>query len=299
MDRFQELRCLVAVVDAGSFVAAAAQLGLSKAAVSRQLGELEQRLGVRLLQRTTRRLSLTDEGQRFQLRARELLAGLDEAEAELSSQAAAPSGSVRVTAPLTFGVLQLGPLWGRFAARFPQVRLDITLADQVVDLVDEGYDLAVRISRLPSSTLVSRRLATTRVVLCASPQYLALHGSPTTVAELAAHRVIAYRYSTGGDDWQFAGPTGAVSVKTRPILQTNNGDTCRLAALDHQGIILQPDFLVGADLQRGDLVELLPAYRSLELGIYAVYPSRKHLPQKVRVLVDFLVEAFRQPSWQA
>lgn len=297
MDKVQEMSSFVAVVEAGSFVAAADATGLSKAAVSRHVADLEQRLGVRLLQRTTRRLSLTDEGHTFFARAKELLAAIDEAESDIAARTGEPQGLLRVNAPLTFGVLHLAPLWGRFAAAHPKLTLDVTLGDRIVDLIEEGYDLAVRITNLPSSVLVSRKLASTRVVLCASPGYLERHGTPAHPRELAAHRVISYSYWSTRDEWNFTGPEGPVAVRTTPRLHTNNGDTCRAAALDDQGIILQPDFLVGADLQRGALVELMPAYRSITLGIYAVYPSRKHLPLKVRRMIDFLVEAFRSPPW--
>ena len=297
MSKLQEMSSFVAVVEAGSFVGAANATGMSKAAVSRHVGELEQRLGVRLLQRTTRRLSLTDEGRTFFARAKELLGAIDEAESELTSRAGEPSGLIRVNAPLTFGVLHLAPLWGPFAAANPKVALDITLSDRVVDLVDEGYDLAIRITTLPSSMLVSRKLASTRMVLCASPRYLKRHGKPKHPQELADHSVISYSYWSTGDEWRFTGPKGPASVRTKSRLHTNNGDTCRKAALAHQGVILQPDFLIGDDLRRGDLIELMPTYRSIELDIHAVWPSRKHLPLKTRRLIDFLAEAFRSPTW--
>jgi len=245
MDRFLEMQTLVAVVDAGSFVKAADSLGLSKAAVSRYVADLEARLGVRLLQRTTRRLSLTEAGQVFYTRSKELLAGVDEAEAELTSRSGAASGLLRINAPVTFGILHLAPLWGLFRSQYPDVALDLTLADRVVDLVEEGYDMAIRIATLPSSTLVSKRLASTRMLLCASPAYLAAHGTPLHPRELAGHAVIAYTYWAAKDEWHFDGPEGTVSVTTRPCIHANNGDTCRAAALAHQGIILQPSFLVG------------------------------------------------------
>ena len=298
MDKFQEMASFVAVVEAGSFVGAADATGLSKAAVSRHVAELEQRLGARLLHRTTRRLSLTDDGQLFFTRAKEMLAAIDEAESEISSRSGEPSGLLRINAPLTFGVLHLAPLWGRFAQLYPKVSLDIELSDRVVDLVEEGYDLAVRITNLPSSQLVSRQLASTRMVACASPQYLALHGTPAHPDELAQHEVISYSYWAARNEWTFTAPDDSlVTVRTHARIHANNGDTCRAAALDHQGIILQPDFLVADDLRRGDLVELLPTYRAMTLGIHAVYPSRKHLPIKTRRLVDFLVEAFAAPVW--
>jgi DNA-binding transcriptional LysR family regulator len=296
MNKVQEMASFVAVVDAGSFIRAADASGLSKAAVSRHVNDLEQRLGVRLLHRTTRRLSLTAEGQAFHARCKELLASVDEAESEITAQSA-PSGLLRVNAPLTFGVLHLAPLWGRFVELYPKVSLDVTLGDRVVDLIDEGYDLVVRITAMTGSMLVSRKLATTRMVLCASPGYLANHGTPMHPSELGSHRAIAYTYWATRDEWEFTGPDGAVSVSVKACIHTNNGDTCRLAALDHQGIILQPTFLVGEDLRRGTLVELMPDFRSIELGIHAVYPTRKFLPLKVRRLIDFLASAFRDPPW--
>jgi DNA-binding transcriptional LysR family regulator len=172
------------------------------------------------------------------------------------------------------------------------------LSDRAVDLVEEGYDLAVRIATSPGSNVVSRKLASTRVVLCASPPYLKTHGAPRHPRDLADHTIISYTYWSGGDEWAFDGPQGAVSVKVRSRIHANNGDTCRTAALAHQGIILQPDFLIGEDLRAGTLVELLPQFRSVDLGIHAVYPTRKHLPLKLRRLIDFLVAAFRSPSWQ-
>lgn len=298
MDRFQEMASFVSVVDAGSFVGAADASGLSKAALSRHVATLEQRLGVRLLNRTTRRLSLTDDGQRFHARARELLGTLEEIESEASSSTSEATGLLRINAPLTFGVRHLAPLWGRFAQRHPKVSLDISLNDRVVDLVEEGYDLAVRITDLPSSQLVSRKLASTRIVACASPHYLQAHGHPAHPRELAQHRVVAYSYFSSRDEWTFEGPDGQVSVRTRPFMQSNNGDTCRMAALDGQGIILQPDFLIGGDLASGELVEVMPQYRAGEIGIHVVYASRKHLPGKTRMMVDFLVEAFRKPGWR-
>jgi DNA-binding transcriptional LysR family regulator len=292
MDKFLEMQTFSAVVDAGSFVKAAEVLGLSKAAMSRYVGELETRLGVRLLQRTTRRLSLTEEGQVFYARCKELLSGVDEAEAEITSRSGTASGLLRINAPVTFGILHLAPLWGQFRSQYPQVSLDVTLADRLVDLVDEGYDVAIRIATLPSSTLISKRLTSTRLILCASPEYLQKSGVPTQPAELATHAVISYNYLSTRDEWHFEGPQGQVSVKTQPCIHTNSGDTCRAAALAHQGIILQPSFLVGNDLEIGNLVELMSEFHALELGIYAVYPTRKHVSPKVRALIDFLAAHF-------
>jgi len=297
MDRFLELRSFTEVVDAGSFVAAADQLGLSKAAVSRHVAELEARLGVRLLHRTTRKLSLTDEGEVFYARSRQVLADLGEAEAELTSRSREAVGQLRVSAPVSFGIQHLAPVWGQFRQKHPKVVLEVNLSDRIADIAEEGFDVAIRIARLPSSTLVSRQLAETRMVLCASPQYLKRAGKPAHPSGLAQHAVVAYSYWSERDTWEFDGPEGRVSVRTDPWLRTNNGDVCRAAALQHQGIILQPTFIVGADLAGGKLVEVLPRYRSLTLGIHAVYQSRKHLTPKVRLLVDFLVRWFREERW--
>ena len=297
MDRFQEMRALAAVVDAGSFVGAADELDISKAAISRQVADLEARLGVRLLNRTTRRLSLTEDGEVFYSRAKELLGSLEEMEAEVAARRGQAVGVLKVTAPVSFGLLQLAPKWPGFMAKHPQVRLEVMLADRFVDLVEEGVDLAVRIARLESSSLVSRKLSSTRLVLCASPKYLKRHGRPRHPADLARHAVIAYSLLSVGDDWQFTGPEGLVQVRVEPRMRTNSGDTCRAAALGHEGIVLEPSFMVADDIAAGTLVQLLPEYRSLELGIYAVYPSRKFVAPKVRALIDYLAESFRERTW--
>ncbi|RJG01958.1 LysR family transcriptional regulator [Noviherbaspirillum sedimenti] len=299
MDKFQEMQSFVAVVNAGSFVKAADTLGTSKAAVSRHVAELEQRIGARLLNRTTRKLSLTDDGEAFYHHCVEILESIDEAEAVLSARSGEASGRVRVSAPVTFGIAYLAPLWGKFLALHPRVTLDVSLSDRTVEPVEEGYDLVIRISQAPHPTLIGRQLASSRVVLCASRAYLQKHGEPLHPHELAGHDVISYSYWSSRDEWRFEGPHGPAQVTVRSRLTANNGDTCRAAALEHQGIILQPDFLVGEDLRSGRLVELMPDYRSAELGIYALYASRKQLPLKLRHLIDFLAEAFRQPVWRA
>ena len=293
------MRAFAAVVDAGSFVGAAEALQVSKSAVSRLVGELEARLGVRLLHRTTRKLSLTEEGEVFHARCKELLAGVDEAEAEATARAGEAVGLLRLNVPVSFGLLHLAPLWPAFLQLHPNVTLDVTLSDRIVDLVDEGYDLAVRIAQLPSSSLVTRRLTATRMVLCASPEYLRRHGTPAHPSEIGRHAVFTYTLLAMGEQWAFEGPEGLVDVKVTPRMRSNSGDTCCAAALQHQGIVLQPSFMVDAHLRSGALVEVLPQYRSMELGVYAVYASRKHVTPKVRVLIEFLVEVFRIRTWGA
>ncbi len=296
MDKFQAMRVFSAVVEASSFVAAADSLGMSKAAVSRYVYELEQRLGVRLMHRTTRKLSLTPEGEVFLARCRDILASIESSEAEISTRSVTASGLLKVSVPVSFGIRHLAPLWSEFLSDHPQVTLDVQLADRVIDLVDEGFDLAVRIARLPDSSLISRQLASTRLVLCAAPSYLKRRGTPAHPSELAQHDVLGYSLMAMGDQWQFTGPEGPVSVKVRPRMWTNNGDSCVAAALQGSGIQLQPTFLIDDELASGQLVEILPQFRSVELGIYAVYPSRKFVLPKVRAMVEFLAHKLRQAT---
>jgi DNA-binding transcriptional LysR family regulator len=298
MDKFQEMKAFVAVADNGSFVRAAEVIGSSKAAVSRLVADLERRLGVRLLNRTTRRLSLTDDGKLFHLRCTDLLNTLEEAESELNTRSGEASGHLRVTGPVTFGNNLLAPLWGEFLARHPKVSLDVSLSDRTADLVEEGLDLAVRISRAPHPVLIARKLASTQMVACASPQYLQRRGTPLHPADIALHEVVSYSYWSSRDEWEFLSKDGLVeTVRTRPRLHANSGDTCVAAALRHHGIVMQPDFLVYEALRDGTLVRLLPDYQAVELGIYAVYASRRQLPLKLRYLIDFLAESFQAPVW--
>lgn len=297
MNKLREIECFVAVAELGSFVKAADALGISKAAVSRTVLELEARLGSRLMQRTTRRLSLTEAGTLYLERCKQIVAALEEADDLLSAGAANPTGLLRINAPLTFGVLHLAPLWPMFLERHPGVALDITLSDRIVDIIDEGYDMAIRIARLSDSTLVHRKLTTTNLQVCASPAYLEKHGTPMHPHELAQHQAICYSYNASKDDWQFTGPEGPVNVKVNSRMHVNNGDSCVEAALGGIGVTRQPTFMIDRHLRSGQLVPILTHYTSPELGIYAVYPSRAHLPAKVRAMLDFLSEAFQQVHW--
>ncbi len=298
MDRFLELNTFVSVVQAGSFVRASEASGLTKAATSRYVADLEARLGVRLLNRTTRRLSLTSEGQIFFERAKEILSLLEEAEGEITRRNGQASGVLRINAPVTFGLLHLAPIWGAFRTLYPHLQIELNLSDRVIDLVEEGVDVAIRIAELQNSTLISRRLTTTRMVLCASPDYLLKHTAPSRPSDLQHHDVIAYSYFAGKDEWSFAGPQGLETVKTNPNFRTNSGDTCKALALASQGIILQPSFLVYEELKQKKLIEIMPEYRSIELGVYALYPSKKHIAAKVVVLIDFLIKHFKNAPFE-
>ncbi|PUE40151.1 LysR family transcriptional regulator [Limnohabitans sp. Bal53] len=297
MDKYQEMRVFSAVVEASSFVGAADSLDMSKAAVSRYVSELEQRLGVRLLHRTTRRLSLTPEGEVFLARCREILSSIEASEVEITTRSVSVSGLLKVSVPVSFGIRHMAPLWPDFLDLHPQLNLDVQLADRLIDLVDEGFDLAIRIARLEDSSLISRQIAATRLVLCAAPSYLERRGVPAHPSDLATHDVVGYSLLATGDQWQFEGPDGPVSVKVRPRFWSNNGDSCIAACVQGAGIQLQPTFLIDEELRRGALVEVLPQYQAATLGIYAVYPTRKFVLPKVRALIEFLDERLKAAPW--
>jgi DNA-binding transcriptional LysR family regulator len=297
MDKFLEMRTFSSVVDLGSFVKAADALEMSKPTVSRYVSDLEERLGVRLLQRTTRKLSLTEEGRAFYARCKSVLADVQAAESEIKSKSLVVNGLLKINVPVSFGLLELAPRWADFMSKHPELMLDITLSDRMVDLVEEGFDLAVRIASLPSSSLISRKLASTKMVLCASPTYIKKYGKPKHPSELTNHAVLSYSLLATGDTWEFEGKQGSVKVNVRPIMRTNSGDTCVAAARAHKGIIGQPSFMVSADLKRGTLVELMPQFKLPEFGIYALYPSRQYVSPKVRALIDFLAKEMQGVAW--
>ena len=295
MDTLTSMRVFAAVVEAGSFAAAAERLGLSRAMVSKHVAQLEQHLGTRLLHRTTRRLGLTAVGASYHERCIQILADLAEAEASAAQQTLTPRGTLRLAMPVSFGVRHLGPLIARYLERHPDVGLDAVLSDRQVDLVEEGLDLAIRISHSPEPGLVARRLANARVVLCAAPAYLERHGTPTHPDQLRQHNCALYVYSSAGSEWTLQGPDGSHRVKVGGQFRANNGDLLRQLAIEGLALLRQPHFLVGDDLRAGRLVELLPDWRIEPLGIYAVYPSRKLLSAKVRSFVDFMAEEL--PGW--
>ncbi|SMC25773.1 transcriptional regulator, LysR family [Andreprevotia lacus DSM 23236] len=291
MDRLRAFEVFATVVSRGSFTRAADALDTSPANVTRYVNELEAHLGTRLLNRSSRRLSLTESGEALYERCKSILDEVAEAEALASAGSIHPRGRLRINAPLSFGILHLAPLWPRFMARYPDIGLDVELSDRVVDLVEDGYDLAIRISRAGSASLAARKLATSRNVIAASPAYLDRHGTPRTPADLQAHECIIYSHI--GSEWPLVDPAGKpCPTKVRGQLYTNNGDSARAAALADRGLIWQPTFLIGDDLRAGRLVTVLPDYRLPDIDILALYPSRRHLGAKVRVMIDFLVEAF-------
>jgi len=292
MDRLAGIPAFEGVVAAGSFAGAARALGLSVAAVSKQVRALEDRLGVRLLHRTTRQVRLTDAGQRFHERCERILADLDDAEREAAERQAVPRGRVRISAPMSFGQRHLAPVLSAFLATYPDVEIDLVLEDRFVDLLAEGFDLAVRIAELRDSSLVARRLCASRRVLCAAPAYLALHGTPATPDDLGAHRCIGYAYMPSGCDWPFRARDGQRLVRVRGPVMSNNGDVLRALALGGSGIALLPTFLVADDLRGGRLREVLSGQLDGDSAVWVLHPSRRHVPLAVRTCIDFLVERF-------
>lgn len=299
MRRFEDMQTFVRVVEAGSISAAAERLGVAKSAVSRRLSDLEARLGVQLLRRTTRRLNLTDTGRGFYDRCQRILADLEEAEAAVSQAHATLRGRLRVAAPLSFGLRHLGPAITEFMQQHPQVDFDLDFNDRQVDLLAEDIDVAIRIARLEDSSLIARRLWSSRLVLCASPGYLQAHGTPSVPEDLAKHRALVY--SNAPDPTLLIlqderGREHRLHVPER--LRANNGDFLREVAVAGEGLLLSPSFIVHESLRNGELVRVLPAYRAGEVNAYAVYPQTRHLSQRVRAFVDFLAGRFAGvPYW--
>ena len=300
MSPFDEIQAFVRVVDAGSITAAAAQLGVAKSAVSRRLRELEQRLDTRLLIRSTRRMSLTDAGRGYYERAVRILADLVEADAEATGAGRQLAGKLRLAAPLSFGLRHLAPAITEFACSHPDIEFDFDLNDRPVDLVGEGFDLALRIADLHDSGLIARRLSPIRHVICASPAYWEKYGRPDRPEDLLDHTALRYTNSpTLG--WEFTAPDGgAGEIRLPSHLQANNGDFLRRAGMAGLGVALQPTFIVYEAIEAGELEPVLTDYRWRKLMAYAVYPANRYLPARVRAFIDFLATRFGDdPYWDA
>lgn len=288
------------VVDSRSFSAAAVRLGLSKSAVSKQIAKLEDRLGARLLNRTTRTLSPTDAGQDFYERCIRVAREVEEAERAITHLSAEPRGLLRLNAPASFGREYLAPLVPEMLARWPELRIEALFEDRFVDVVAEGFDLVIRITRLQDSSLVARRIASCRRLVCAAPSYLERHGVPRMPADLARHDCILYSYAADQNEWQFVGPDGRLeTVRVDGRLRANSGEVIHAALRAGAGLALSPDFFVGPDIAAGRLVPLLTEYENPFGAIYAVWPHNRNLAPKVRAVVDFLVERFAaEPIWE-
>ena len=293
MLRLESMETFVRVVEAGSISAAAEHMGIAKSAVSRRISELEERLGVQLFRRTTRRLNLTDTGRSFHERCVNILADVAEAEQAVSHEHGTLRGRLRVALPLSFGLSQLGPAINAFLEAHPEVEFDLDFNDRQVDLLAEGFDLALRIGDLEDSSLIARRLSSIRSCVCASPAYLQEAGMPRQPGDLARHACLTYSLVPEPRVWRYTGAdgkTGSVRVSSR--LQANNGDFLHRAALEGKGIALQPLFIVQPSLDAGLLVPLLTDYQWPATSAHALYPHTRHLSHRVRAFIDFLVDWF-------
>lgn len=299
MDRLTGIAVFVAAVEDGSFAAAARRFGLSAAMAGKYVSAIEAELNAHLLQRTTRRLSLTEVGQAYYERCKRILEAYEEAKREASDAHGAVSGVLRIAAPVSFGAMHLGEVVARYLAAHPQLSIEVSLSDRYVDLLDAGMDMAIRIGRLPDSTLVARRLAPCRMVVCASPDYLARHGTPRTPEELRQAPRLAFSEAVSAGDWTLFDAAGGAHLIDGPCrLAANNTQMLLAAALAGAGIAYGPSFVFGEQIALGALVQLLPEYRPAELTIQAVYPSTRHVPLKLRRFLDHLVAEFGDaPQW--
>src|SRR3712207_812580 len=299
LDRVISMQVFARVATLGSFSAAARALHLSQTMVTKHVAALEDRLGVKLLHRSTRKLVLTEGGRNYLTACERILAEIEEAEASASLERVEPRGTLRLNVPLTFGFRHIAPAIPEFNRLYPAMSFDLGLADRYVDLIEEGWDLAIRIGRLKDSALIARRLAACRTVVCAAPSYLKEHGTPKTPEDLSRHNCLGYTLPSaiGANRWTF-GPDGEITIPVQGSLRANNGDALLAAALAGQGLIYQPTFIVGDALRAGSLVKVLGSYPTYQPGIHAVLPSGRQAPAKVRAFVEFLAQRFApEPEW--
>jgi DNA-binding transcriptional LysR family regulator len=293
MDRWTEIELFVHVADLGSLTRAAESLGLSNAAASRHLAALEERLAARLVQRNTRHLYLTEVGESFYRRCKPLLTELRDAESAVNEAVLKPTGLLRVQASLSFSMIVIAPLLPEFSARYPNLRVEIVASNRYHDLLDSGIDVAIRNREFESdSSITVRRLAQTKRVLAASPQYLQRHGTPRTPEELANHRMLIYNLANHPNELRLTRNGIETSIPIQGLLEANDGQIVRAAALKHLGILMQPMYIIHEDVVAGRLVPVLTEWELQRLTINIAYPTRRHLPAKVRCFVDFLVEQF-------
>jgi DNA-binding transcriptional LysR family regulator len=296
MDQLTRIKVFVNVVESGSFSAASERMGLSRAAASKYVAQLEEHLGGRLLNRTTRHVSTTESGRLYFERCKDILHHLEEADGLVSGLSAQPRGTLRISCPTFFASKHLLPLINVFNQRYPEFNLELMCAERIVDLVDEGYDLAIRITDNPDPELIAQRLAPCRHALVASPDYLANSPPLKNPDDLQHHTCVLYSYFTGGV-WPLFRAGESVSVKVTPSVMTNNPDVLLEATLSGMGVAMMPTFLVSEAVRSGDLQIVLPDYQSFEPSIYVVYASRHHLPAKTRVFIDYLKESIIDPPY--
>ena len=298
MDRLNSMSIFVEVVNSDGFTAAAEKMGLSRAQISKSVMQLEEHLGTRLLNRTTRRISLTDTGRVYYERCKTILADIEEIEAIASEQNAEPRGTLTISAPTSFGLLQLNEAIPQYIKRYPKVQISLSLADRFIDVVSEGFDLVIRIAELEDSSLVARKIAPCKRVFCASPDYLKQNGVPKVPQDLAIHHCLIYSNELKPDTWVLHGPNGIESIKVNGPVCADNGDILKDAALAGLGVTLLPTFIVGSDIGKGKLQQVLADYCPPEISIYAVFPSRRYVSAKGRMFIEFLSDYFGDnPGW--
>ncbi|AJD40224.1 LysR family transcriptional regulator [Rhizobium sp. SEMIA 4085] len=297
MTNLGDLEIFAKVVSTGSMSLAARVLGFSPAVVSKRIKRLEDRLGTRLLQRTTRQISLTEAGQGFYDRVLGILAGLEEAEYYISGRSALMHGTLKISAPTSFGRMHIAPHLKAFMDAHPELAINLVLTDELSDIVGGGFDLAIRIAELTDSSLVARRLAPVRRLLCAAPSYLNMHGMPQSIDDLKNHRCLP---AHNNDLWRLEGPGGATSLRPEGMLVTNSSEVIRETVIAGLGIALRSTWDIGDELKSGNLVQVLPAYEgSRNVALSAVYPSRQFLPAKVRLFIDYLADLYGPvPYWE-
>jgi len=298
MDKLTGMAVFAKVAERQNFTAAARELGLSKSAVSKQVQRLEDRLGVRLINRTTRRLHLTESGLAFFERAKRVVEEAEEAELAVSRLHDEPRGTLRVNAPMTFGVRHVAPITAEFMNKFPELNLDIVFNDRMVDLIEEGFDVGIRIAELSDSTMIARKLAPCRMAVVASPDYWNTHGRPNHPSELENHDCLLYQHRQSPDTWNFNGPDGPFSVPVSGRIHGDNGDALVEMTRAGMGVYLCPTFMAGELLANGQLESVLGDHVPSNVSIYAIWPHNRHLSAKVRAFVDHLTQTFgAAPYW--
>lgn len=299
MDRWTEIELFVQVAETGSLSRAAEALDLSNAAASRHLSALEERLGARLVERNTRRLYLTDTGQEFFSRAKTILSDLKDAESAVNATALNPTGVLRITASLSFSLHHVAPLLREYTQRYPNVTVHVEAANRYLDIIDNNIDVAIRTREIePDSNITIRRLGETRRILAASPRYFAQHGFPKTLEELQRHKLLIYTYANNPNELRFTRDGETATVTVKGLLESNDGQILRAAALDGMGILVQPTYILYNDIVAGRLVPVLDDWDLPHLTINLAYPSRKHLSAKVRTFIDFMAEHFAKQDYE-
>lgn len=299
MDKLSNMETFVRVAESGSISGAADRMNIAKSAVSRRLKELEEHLNVQLFHRTTRTMHMTETGAEYYKRCLRILEDLREAEEATSQSHCVLRGPLKVAMPATFGVMHIGPAINDFLTEHPNIEFELDFNDRQVDLIREGYDLAIRVADLPDSTLLARKIAPIHHVLCASPDYLKQHGEPTSLDDLIHHHCLTYSLNRDTEHWRVVSPEGkAEKVKIHPTMKASSGEYLLQAAEQGLGIANMPTFVVYEALREGRLKTVLPGYGFRELNAYAVYPQTRHLSRRVRTLIDFLVSRFEGvPYW--